>query len=125
MERGWIYVLKLENDCWYVGWTKDPRKRTGKHFHNPRIEWVRRNRALDIAYQFYGTKRDEHLATLQLAHVFGIDKVRGGSYCVTDQPYKQENLPKTCNLVIGDEFWLDAIYDDRYLASQVSQQNLT
>jgi hypothetical protein len=125
VDRGWVYILKLENNRWYVGWTINPYKRMRQHFYKPGIRWVRENPPIDIAHQFFGTKQDERSATIQLAHVFGIANVRGGSHCVTDQAYKQENLRKPHALVIADEFWLDPVYDDRYLASQVSQQNIS
>lgn len=105
MKRGWVYVLLLENSKWYVGWTSNPRKRLHKHFYNPSVGWVKENRPIDVAYQFYGTIEDETSATLQLAHIYGIANVRGGAY-VRPQHYYQENLPKPRKEVIGNEFWL-------------------
>lgn len=122
MMRGLVYVLQLENACWYVGWTANPKRRLREHFYKPSVTWLQENRPIDVAHQFYGTLEDETSATLQMAHVYGISQVRGGAYA-KNQHYYQERLHKPYRLVIGDEFWLDLVYDDRYLASQVSQQN--
>lgn len=107
MKIGWIYILRLENSKWYVGWTNDPRRRLGKHFYNPSVQWVKESPPIAVAYQFYGTIEDETSATLQLAHIHGIANVRGGAYAKM-QNYYQENLPKPRQEVIGQEFWLDA-----------------
>jgi hypothetical protein len=122
MKQGWVYILRLENNRRYVGWTANPKDRLRQHFYRPQTKWVAENKPIEVAHQFYGSKKDENIATVQLGLVFGIANVRGGYYNVADMPYMQERVPKPSKLVIGDEFWLDAIYDDRYLASQVSSR---
>lgn len=120
MKRGLVYILRLENDCWYVGWTTNPKQRMRQHFYNPKNTWVVANKPIEIAHQFYGTKEDEVIASVQMANVFGVETVRGGAYNVPEVYYYPERVKKPVRLVIGDEFWLDAVYDVRYLASQVS-----
>lgn len=125
MKRGLVYILQLENACWYVGWTTNPKQRMREHFYRPKNNWVIANKPIDIAHQFYGTTADEVIASVQMANVFGVETVRGGAYNVPEVYYYPERVKKPARLVIGDEFWLDLVYDDRYLASKVSQQNLT
>lgn len=105
MKNGWIYILKLENSKWYVGWTNNPKNRMRSHFYRPKVGWLRDNPPLDIHYQFYGSLEDESSATLQLAHQFGISNVRGGAY-TRNQNYHQERLWIPRKLVLDDDFWL-------------------
>jgi hypothetical protein len=105
MERGLVYILRLQNNRWYVGWTNNPRRRWKEHFFNPKVKWLVENPPIEVAYQFYGTLRDESAATIQLAHWHGIANVRGGAYA-KNQTYYQENLPNVENPPLPEYFWM-------------------
>lgn len=123
MKRGLVYILQLENNCWYVGWTTDPKRRMREHFYKPKNNWVIANKAIDIAHQFYGTKEDEVAASVQMANVFGVETVRGGAYNVPEVYYYPDRVKKPARLAIGDDFWLDGQYASIYSARRTEAEH--
>ena len=82
-----LYVLKLEDECWYIGMTRNIDKRykahkKGKTYwtkeHKP-IE-VHETRDTELNSDSAASKLEDEL-TLEYARKFGMDKVRGGGYC--------------------------------------------
>lgn len=87
-EEHHIYVLALEDGCFYVGRTKHLRIRLWQHFKTKihRSGWTLLHRPLSVIHvsRIEGTTFDldriETTATLRLAQLKGFDKVRGGAY---------------------------------------------
>jgi hypothetical protein len=94
-----------------------------QHFYNPKTKWVIKNKPLGIAHQFYGTTDDEKAASVQMANVFGVETVRGGSYNVSDVYYYPERVKRPARLVIGDEFWLDGQHASIYSAGRTEAEH--
>lgn len=86
----YLYVLRLENGCWYVGMTRNVRKRFEQHQKNKGSMWTRKNRPVEI-HQIIDTKTNddseasimEDRLTLDWAEAQGYDYVRGGGYSQT------------------------------------------
>lgn len=76
-----IYTLKLENDKYYVGKSDAPEKRILKHFEKGGSEWTKIHKPISIVSQIQGDAFDEEKYTLIAMEKYGIDNVRGGSYC--------------------------------------------
>jgi hypothetical protein len=88
----YIYVIELEDGKYYVGKTYDVKKRFQEHFeggessaawtrlHNPR----RIIRVINSREMF-----DEEKYTLQYMAKYGVENVRGGSYCMVNLPKEQ------------------------------------
>lgn len=88
-----IYILQLEDDCWYIGWTttnafkkriKDHWAQAGKGsiwstLHKPvRVyDMLTYDRSLTESQ----INRIEDTITLKYGRLYGFDKVRGGGYC--------------------------------------------
>ena len=87
-----IYVLKLEDDCWYIGWTttncfkqrmKDHWAQLGKgskwsELHKPvRVYDIE---TYDRSLTGPEIARIEDSVTLKYGAIYGYDKVRGGGY---------------------------------------------
>lgn len=85
-----LYVLKLEDDCYYVGQSRNVYNRYIQHkngdgsmftkLHKP-IKIIRQIK-LDTNIECLASKEEDKL-TLEYAFKYGVDKVRGGGYTQT------------------------------------------
>ena len=80
-----VYILELENDCYYVGCASNLKRRLKEHFNKKtRIKWMLKNPILRVAYteSLHGNQRDayelEDKLALGLAKTIGVERVRGG-----------------------------------------------
>jgi predicted GIY-YIG superfamily endonuclease len=78
-----VYVLKLEDDCWYVGITLDLNKRMGQHFMGEGSKWTKLHKPIGVDKIIYPALVDtlENDTTKEYMEKYGKDKVRGGSWC--------------------------------------------
>ena len=78
-----LYVLKLENDCYYVGISHNLNQRWSQHWSGNGAKFTRLNKPLEVIRVIYpATEKDiENRITLEYIAEFGKEKVRGGSYC--------------------------------------------
>lgn len=77
-----VYVLSLEDDCWYVGITFNLNMRMGQHWSGSGAKWTRLHKPLTIVEVLYpATKEMENKTTLRYIELYGKEKVRGGSWC--------------------------------------------
>jgi len=76
-----IYVLKLENDYYYVGKTNDLAKRFEQHKTGKGSTWTKIHKPLSYDKVIEkASPLDEDKTTKEYMIKYGIDKVRGGSY---------------------------------------------
>jgi predicted GIY-YIG superfamily endonuclease len=81
--RGTVYVLELKNDCYYIGWTTNLRKRLAKHFQGKAANWTKLHRALRLLETYENaTLRMEDEVTERYLEKYGQEKVRGGQYVI-------------------------------------------
>lgn len=76
-----IYVLKLNNNKYYVGKTDNPKFRLESHFNTNHSEWTKKYKPIKYIELKKGDKYDEDKFTIKYMNLYGIDNVRGGSYC--------------------------------------------
>lgn len=83
-----LYALRLQNDCWYIGITKNIDKRYRKHASGKGAVWTKRYAPVEVYYtELLNTSVTSEAAhfedklTLKYANMFGTSKVRGGGYC--------------------------------------------
>ena len=77
----YLYVLKLEQNKFYVGITLDPDTRVGQHFDGGGSEWTTMYPPIDIVEVTpIKSSFEEDMRVKQLMSIHGIDNVRGGSY---------------------------------------------
>ena len=79
-----IYVLKLEQNKYYIGKTNDLQSRIEHHFNDEGSEWTRRFKPIEnnpIETFNNCDDYDEDKITLKYMGLYGIRNVRGGSFC--------------------------------------------
>ena len=94
--HGSIYVLKLKNNCVYVGHTnKDPEERLREHCNGSGAAWTRRHEPIKFLKPPRPATRDtgidEDKETKIQMKKFGIAFVRGGSYTQLELSEHQES----------------------------------
>ena len=77
-----IYVLKLKNNKYYIGKTTNPKIRLDTHFDSNGSKWTQKYTPLNIQEIIPDCEDfDEDKYTLKYMNKYGIDNVRGGSFC--------------------------------------------
>ena len=99
-----IYVLKLENNCFYVGRSESDEGvdlRIEAHKNGNGSQWTSKHRFVEILWRRPDSScYEEDSVTLQMMHKYGIQNVRGGSFCnETLQSYQERILELL--LVVG------------------------
>ena len=89
---GHVYILKLRNKKWYVGYTeRSSIDRILEHIDEKGAKWTKRHPPLKKGYLHSFSKpgrnkRDEDKETLSLMKKHGIANVRGGRWCMVNMP---------------------------------------
>jgi hypothetical protein len=76
-----IYTLKLEQGKYYIGRTTQPKHRILNHFTDNGSEWTKKYKPISVVSQIKGDEFDEEKYTLIAMDKYGVENVRGGSYC--------------------------------------------
>jgi len=77
-----VYILKLEDDCWYVGITYNLNIRMAQHWTSNGAKWTKLHKPISIEGVIYPASTEiENQKTLELMEKYGKEKVRGGNYC--------------------------------------------
>jgi hypothetical protein len=80
-----VYILKLEDDCWYIGKTKDVDKRVQSHMKGAGSVWTRLHKPVTVHTIFHDVSPfDEDKYTKIYMAKYGMDKVRGGAYVLPE-----------------------------------------
>ena len=77
-----LYVLKLEEEKYYVGITRNFKRRYKQHMDGKASSWTRRYKPLEVFEKMnVDDYFDDTIYTIKYMEKFGIDNVRGGSLC--------------------------------------------
>ena len=80
-----IYVLKLEDGNYYIGKSDDVNNRYQQHLKGFGSAWTKKHRPLSLEKTIeHVSPFEEDRITKEYMSKYGIDKVRGGSYCQID-----------------------------------------
>ena len=100
-----IYVLKCQQNKYYIGKTSKPiNQRINEHFSNEGSEWTLKYpciKCIDVIKNVDDFEEDK--ITKIYMKKYGINNVRGGSYC-------QINLPKYKLKTLNDELNINNCY---------------
>ena len=87
-----IYILRLKNDKYYVGKTENPKFRIDTHFKDGGCYWTKKYKPLQIIGLFPDCDDfDEDKYTLKYMSKYGMDNVRGGSFCRCELTNENKN----------------------------------
>ena len=77
-----VYVLELEDDCWYVGITHNLNMRYAQHLSGDGAVWTKMHppKRIHAVYTEDATFKLENEVTKKLIDIYGVDKVRGGAW---------------------------------------------
>ena len=91
-----IYILKLENNKYYVGKSADPHKRFQEHIKGNGSTWTQKYKPIKIIKTIESTSAfDEDKYVKEYMSKYGIDNVRGGSYVSTTLDENKKELLRT------------------------------
>ena len=96
-----IYILKLRDNKWYVGYSKYSTIRIREHFTDRAVSWTHTHKPTEIAHHYrQAPKEYEDEITLELMKLYGVPNVRGGKWYRSKLNYGEiseiyEKLSKT------------------------------
>ena len=86
-----IYILKLVENKWYIGRTRNSiMNRYTQHLNGSGSMWTRKYKPLNLYKYFNGDLYDEDKYTKIYMAEYGIDNVRGGTYCQLELSTEQK-----------------------------------
>ncbi len=77
----WVYVLKCADNKYYVGETNNIQRRYKEHKRGRGANWTNEYPPIDIEWISSTYENLEDEKTIEYMERYGIDNVRGGSYC--------------------------------------------
>lgn len=103
-----LYVLKLEDDCWYIGMSRNVDRRYKAHLKGKTL-WTGLHKPIEIhEVRETGVSSDseagqmEDQLTIEYARQYGTDKVRGGGYCQRKPKWPPELLEPNLGWITAD-----------------------
>jgi predicted GIY-YIG superfamily endonuclease len=82
-----VYVLRLEDDCYYIGSSYTLNQRLAQHWGGNGAKWTRLHKPIEVVEVIYpAVKTTENETTKRYMEKFGADKVKGGSWCRVGSP---------------------------------------
>ena len=75
-----VYVLKLKDNCYYVGVSSNLNARLAQHFEGCGSAWTRKHPPISLIEVFIGGEDKENQVTELYRNKYGINMVRGGKY---------------------------------------------
>ena len=99
-----IYVLKLEENKYYIGKTNNPAFRLDSHFSSNGSQWTKKYRPIRLMKMISNCDDyDEDKITKQFMDKYGIDNVRGGSFTTITLNENTKELLKQMNKGTNDK----------------------
>ena len=102
----YVYILELENDKYYVGYTENFDSRMISHFGGNGSKWTKLHKPITILEVSRGGKNDEDKKTIDMMIKYGYQNVRGGRYCKCEmlkEPVLVSKIIRERSLIVGTE----------------------
>jgi hypothetical protein len=95
-----IYTLQLEQEKYYIGKTNNPQFRLDSHFNSNGSEWTKKYKPVKVIDIIPNCDDyDEDKYTIKYMEKYGINNVRGGSFC--EIKLREENKKTIKRMITG------------------------
>jgi len=86
-----VYVLELQDDCWYIGSTHNLNFRYAQHLMGKGAGWTRLHKPIRVAEVIFEEDGEtglklENTVTKRYMEEYGRDNVKGGSWTKCAKP---------------------------------------
>lgn len=81
-----VYALLLEDNCYYIGFTKNLLRRLNEHKSGNGSSWTKLHKPIRVLEVIDGGLSQEKKLTVRYATIYGADKVRGADWCFFPPP---------------------------------------
>ncbi len=98
-----VYILKLTQGKWYVGFTENPLKRIDAHRRGKGSTMTKKFPVKNLVYLSCGDKHMEDTLTLDMMLLYGKENVRGGRWAAYSDDYPSLDLTNKTLKVITKE----------------------
>lgn len=99
-----VYVLRLEDECWYVGTTIDLARRIEQHERREGSRFTKQHRVIKLHHYIEVSTGfspgEETRKTAELMYEHGVNKVRGALF-IADYDYTLDDLNRWLIIAIG------------------------
>ena len=124
---GYVYVLELEDDCLYVGYSAKPEIRVATHFLGRGAQGIVLHKPAGIKNIQPGDTQFENCLTLALMCKYGWRKVRGGTYLdininIAPPPIRHAFALKP-PAKINEEVEPETIYDHNVVVQRIKEED--
>ena len=75
-----VYVLRLEDDCYYIGVSSNLNARLAQHFQGTGSVWTRTHRPIELLEVYIGGESKENEIAKKYIDKYGFSNARGGIY---------------------------------------------
>ena len=82
-----VYVLELEDNCYYVGVSSNLNVRLGQHLEGNGAIWTKLHKVIGIKEVRFGNRQTEDSVTKEYINKYGSNKVKGGSWSNVKKKY--------------------------------------
>lgn len=90
-----VYVLKLENEKYYIGKTNNITRRINEHHSNQGSSWTKKYKPIEtVEIKESCDEYEETKTTIEYMKKYGIDNVRGGPFCQIILRYDDKRMIK-------------------------------
>ena len=92
--EGCVYILRLEKNKYYVGYSKEVETRVASHFLGNGALFTKKYKPLEVMSVKHGDLLLENATTIALMATHGFENVRGGKYCKMEMTSPPASLAK-------------------------------